>query len=700
LRRWILKRIAVDVGGTFTDFTIQDELSGELLIAKHLTTPEDPSIGVMKEIDRLAKERKIDLKEVSQVIHGTTFPSNLIIERKGKNTFLITTKGFKDVLENARIKRYDLYDLFIDKPVPLVPRRSIYEVTERMAYDGRILIPLNENEARGVIRELVSLGAESIAICLLHSYANPIHERMLKKIIEDEFPGTYVSLSSEISANYKEYERTSTTVANAYLMKGVAHYIKNLKEQFEKRGFDKNIYIMQSNGGIAASLTMERFPVHMVESGPAAGAQLSASFGKTLNMENLLSFEMGGTTAKICPIVKGEPKITDEFEIEKIKLRNGSGLPINIPAIDMIEIGAGGGSIARVNMGLLIVGPDSAGAMPGPMCYGIGGQEPTVTDANLVLGYLNPDFFAGGEMKLDPVASAAGIRDKIARPLGYSVEQAAWGIYEVVTANMARATRVMTIERGYDPRNFVLIAFGGAGPMHGARVANTVGIKKLIIPIFAGVASALGMLITDPKFHFSRTYIAKLDRIIMAKMKEIYQELEGIGLENLNRCGAVGTFKYFKSCDMRYFGQGHEINVPVLEEDLPESGAEMLKAKFNEEYRRNYGYVDERAEIEIVTFKLTAVCLRPKFELKTGPKKSKGTDPKKGERKIYIPEEKGFRSCPVYDREKLYQGFEGTGPAIVEERTSSTVIFPGDALEVDGLGNLMITLNEREKKGK
>jgi N-methylhydantoinase A len=700
LRRWVLKRIAVDVGGTFTDFTIQDELSGRLLIAKHLTTPEDPSIGVMEEIDRLAREREIDLKEVSQVVHGTTFPSNLIIERKGKNTFLITTKGFKDVLENARIKRYDLYDLFIDKPVPLVPRRSIHEVTERMAYDGTVLIPLNENEAREVIKELMSRGAESIAICLLHSYANPVHERMLKKIIEDEFPGIYVSLSSEISANYKEYERTSTTVANAYLMKGVTHYIKNLKEQFEKRGFVKNIYIMQSNGGIAASLTMERFPVHMVESGPAAGAQLSAFFGKTLNMENLLSFEMGGTTAKICPIVKGEPKITDEFEIEKIKLRSGSGLPINIPAIDMIEIGAGGGSIARVSMGLLVVGPDSAGAMPGPMCYAIGGQEPTVTDANVVLGYLNPDFFAGGEMKLDPVASEAGIRDKIARPLGYSVEQAAWGIYEIVTANMARATRVMTIERGYDPRNFVLMAFGGAGPMHGSRVARTVGIKRLIIPVFAGVASALGMLITDPKFHFSRTYIAKLDPIVMGRMKKIYQELEATGLENLNRCGASGTFRYIKSSDMRYFGQGHEINVPVLEEDFSKNGAERLKARFNEEYRRNYGYVDDGAELEVVTFKLTAVCLRPKFDLKAGTHKSKGVDPKKGERKIYIPEEKGFRSCPVYDREKLYQGFKATGPAIVEERTSSTVVFPGDVLEVDGLGNLEITLNEMEKRRK
>lgn len=700
MRRWILKRIAVDVGGTFTDFTIQDELSGELLIAKHLTTPEDPSIGAMKEIDRLANEKNLDLKKVSQVIHGTTFPSNLIIERKGRNTFLITTKGFKDVLEIARIKRYDLYDLFIDKPVPLVPRRSIREVTERLAYDGSILIPLNENEARRVIDELVSLGAESIAICLLHSYANPVHERMLKKIIEERYRGICVSLSSEISANYKEYERTSTTVANAYLMKGVAHYIKNLKEQFEKRGFDKNIYIMQSNGGIAASSTMEKLPVHMVESGPAAGAQLSASFGKTLHVENLLSFEMGGTTAKICPIVKGEPKITDEFEIEKIKLRSGSGLPINIPAIDMIEIGAGGGSIARVNMGLLMVGPDSAGAMPGPMCYGIGGQEPTVTDANLVLGYLNPNFFAGGEMKLDPEASAAGIRDKIARPLGYSVEQAAWGIYEIVTANMARATRVMTIERGYDPRDFVLIAFGGAGPMHASRVAKTVGIKKLIIPVFAGVASALGMLITDPKFHFSRTYISKLDGIAMTKAKEIYRELQAAGLENLNRCGAVGTFKYFKSCDMRYFGQGHEINVPVLEEDLSENGATMLKVRFNQEYRRNYGYVDEDAEIEVVTFKLTAVCLRPKFELKTGKKGSRHPDPMKGEREIYIPEEKKFRSSPVYDREKLYQGFKVRGPAIVEERTSSTVVFLGDNLEVDGLGNLLITLNEREKKGK
>jgi N-methylhydantoinase A len=690
-----LKRIAVDVGGTFTDFAVQDEDSKQVLIAKQLTTPEAPSIGVMKGIDRLIKGGMIDLSEVSQVIHGTTFPSNLIIERKGRNTVLITTKGFKDVLEIARIKRYDLYDLFIDKPVPLIPRSAIREVTERIAYDGTILKPLDENEAQKVIRELIRLGAESIAVCLLHAYINPIHEKMLKKLIEEEFPGIYVSLSSEISPKYKEYERTSTTVTNAYLMKGVAHYLRHLKEAFERGGFAKDIFIVQSNGGIATSSTMEKYPVHMVESGPAAGAQLSAYLGRMLGVENIISFDMGGTTAKICPIVKGDPRVTDEFEIEKIKLRSGSGIPINIPAIDMIEISAGGGSIARLNMGMIVVGPDSAGALPGPMCYERGGQEPTVTDANLVLGYLNPNFFAGGEMRLDPVASAAGIEEKIAQPLGYSLEKAAWGIHEIVTANMARALRVMTVERGYDPRNFLLMAFGGAGPMHASQLAKAVGVRKVLIPIFAGVASALGMLITDPKFHFSRTFILKLNSDILNKLKEIYQELELQGRRSIDSCGVPGTFNFFRSCDMRYLGQGHEINVPVLEKDLNEEGVEHLKARFNEEYKRNYGYADEGAELEIVTLKLVASCYRSNFELKMEMKKSKDADPKKDVRKIYIPGEKGYRSCPVYDRDKLYQGFKTRGPAVVEEKTSSTVALPGDVIEVDGLGNLVITLEER-----
>jgi N-methylhydantoinase A len=568
-------------------------------------------------------------------------------------------------------------------------------VTERIAYDGTILKPLDENEAQKVIRELIRLGAESIAVCLLHAYINPIHEKMLKKLIEEEFPGIYVSLSSEISPKYKEYERTSTTVTNAYLMKGVAHYLRHLKEAFERGGFAKDIFIVQSNGGIATSSTMEKYPVHMVESGPAAGAQLSAYLGRMLGVENIISFDMGGTTAKICPIVKGDPRVTDEFEIEKIKLRSGSGIPINIPAIDMIEISAGGGSIARLNMGMIVVGPDSAGALPGPMCYERGGQEPTVTDANLVLGYLNPNFFAGGEMRLDPVASAAGIEEKIAQPLGYSLEKAAWGIHEIVTANMARALRVMTVERGYDPRNFLLMAFGGAGPMHASQLAKAVGVRKVLIPIFAGVASALGMLITDPKFHFSRTFILKLNSDILNKLKEIYQELELQGRRSIDSCGVPGTFNFFRSCDMRYLGQGHEINVPVLEKDLNEEGVEHLKARFNEEYKRNYGYADEGAELEIVTLKLVASCYRSNFELKMEMKKSKDADPKKDVRKIYIPGEKGYRSCPVYDRDKLYQGFKTRGPAVVEEKTSSTVALPGDVIEVDGLGNLVITLEER-----
>lgn len=687
-----MKRVAVDVGGTFTDFAIQNGASGGISIAKQLTTPEDPSLGVMGGIQRLIKEGKIDFGEVSQVIHGTTYTSNLIIERKGVNTYLITTEGFKDVLEIARIKRYDLYDLFIDKPTPLVPRSSIFEVRERMAYDGSIRIPLDEEEARKVIRTLVGLGAESIGICLLHSYVNPVHEQILKRLIEEEAPGMYFSLSSEISPKYKEYERTSTTVTNAYLMKGVARYLHHLKEEFEKNGFGRDIYIMQSNGGIATSLTMEKYPVHMVESGPAAGAQLSAHLGRMLAAPNLISFDMGGTTAKICPIVKGEPQVTNEFEIEKIKLRTASGLPINIPAIDMIEIGAGGGSIARLKMGMIVVGPDSAGAFPGPICYGRGGQEPTVTDADLVLGYLNPHFFAGGEVKLDPEGSRQGIGEKIARPLGYSLERAAWGIHEIVTTNMAGALRVMTIERGYDPRDFLLMAFGGAGPMHGSQLARAVGIRKVVIPIFPGVASALGMLITDPKFHFSRTYIARLEVGILPRLRDIYRDLEVQGRESLENCQVPGSFHFFRSCDMRYVGQGHEINVPVLEGDLKESGVERLKARFGEEYKRNYGYVDERAALEIVTLKLIATCETEKFELKVPRKESGGENPKKEVRKVYIPEENGFIPCPVYDRERLYPGFEAKGPAIVEERTSSTVVLPDDRMEVDELGNLLITI--------
>jgi N-methylhydantoinase A len=438
---------------------------------------------------------------------------------------------------------------------------------------------------------------------------------------------------------------------------------------------------------------MEKFPIHMVESGPAAGAQLSAYLGKMLGVGNLISFDMGGTTAKICPIVRGEPRITDEFEIEKIKLRSGSGLPINIPAIDMIEIGAGGGSIARLKMGMIVVGPDSAGALPGPICYGRGGQEPTVTDANLVLGYLNPNFFAGGEIKLNPEASASGIKEKIAKPLGYSLEQAASGIYEMVTTNMSRALRVMTIERGYDPRNFLLMAFGGAGPMHGSQLAKAVGIKKVVIPVSAGVASAFGMLITDPKFDFSRTFIARLNKEILNKLREIYRELESYGKESLQSCGVPGIFSFIKSCDMRYLGQGHEINVPVLSEDLNENGIEHLKERFNEEYKRNYGYVDEGAGLEVVNLKLVATCQRPDFELKMTRKRLKNIDPKKEVRNIYIPGEKVFLACPVYDRDKLYQGFKTVGPAIVEEQTSCTVVFPSDVLEVDELGNLVITLS-------
>ena len=686
-----MNRIAIDVGGTFTDFMVLDEVSGKLSIAKYLTTPGDPSVGVMEGIDRMIEKEMIDSSETGQVIHGTTFPNNLIIERKGAKTALITTDGFRDVLEIARIKRYELYDLFIDKPVPLVPRSYIRGVIERIDYEGNILIPINKDGVEQLLEELMKLGTESIAVCLLHAYANPTHEISIKRIIENKFPEISVSLSSEVSPKYKEYERTSTTVANAYLMKGVARYIRNLHQQLEDRGLAKAMYIMQSNGGIASSSTVEKYPVNMLESGPAAGAQAAAYLGKLMGYKNLLSFDMGGTTAKMCPIVEGEPKLTDEFEIEKIKLRSGSGLPINIPAIDMIEIGAGGGSIANIKRELIEVGPESAGALPGPMCYQRGGQEPTVTDANLILGYLNPEFFAGGEINLDRSASIAGVQSKIAQPLGLSIELGAWGVHEIVNANMARAMRVVTIERGYDPRKFMLVAFGGAGPVHGSRLARMMGIKKVVIPICAGVVSALGLLVSDPRFYYSHTFIRTLEGETITEMRRIYNGLESQGMKSLESCGLDGVFKFFRSCGMRYVGQGFEINIQVQEKDLNDLRVETLKMRFNEEYERNYGYAVNDAEIEVVTLKLIATCIRPQFSLQTMVGKAKCEDPKKGTREIYFPETNGFQSCSIYDRDKLYPGFKIQGPAIVEERTSSTVVLPGDLLEVDEFGSLLIT---------
>ena len=508
----MLLRVGFDVGGTFTDFALQLP-TGELVTGKRLTTYPDPAEACLAGLDELLGRAGVAWDDLAHAAHGTTLGSNVVIERKGRDVALLTTRGFRDVLIIGREKRYQVYDLQIDKPAPLIPRRLIREVTERVLADGSVLVPLDEGETRRVIRELADHGITTIAVCFLHSYANPAHERRVAEIIAEEAPQVAVSLSHEISPTFREYERTSTTVVNAYVMTALREYLKRLRAEMKSRGYRGSLFVMQSSGGVATAEAMEKYPVRMIESGPAAGALMAAAYGELAGYPDSIAFDMGGTTAKLALIEKGRPFTTNLFELHRVKLASGSGIPMNIQCLDLVEIGAGGGSIAKVERGVIAVGPESAGSTPGPACHGRGGGEPTVTDANLLLGYLNPEYFAGGTMRLDAEAARLAVERKVARPLGLSLDQAAWGIHQIVTSNMELATRVVSIERGRDPRDLTLIAFGGAGPVHGCRLARALGIPRVILPAAAGVTAAIGLLAAEVKFDVARSYLRRLDAV-------------------------------------------------------------------------------------------------------------------------------------------------------------------------------------------
>ena len=454
-------RLGIDVGGTFTDYVLQDRETGRLTVGKHPTRPSDLTAGIIEGLGGVLQGRGIS--EMEQVVHATTVASNLMVERKGAVTGLLTTRGFRDVLLIQRQLRVNIYDLFLDKVQPLLSRRFIREVDERMTHSGEVWKPLDEDSVTEAVERLSALGVESFAVALLHSYANPAHERRVREIILDTIPSALVTLSSDISPQWREYERTSTAVANAYVMPAVRGYLRGLQDTLNNQGYTRPLQVMQANGGTATVEIINHSPVRVIESGPAAGALMAASIGGALGLERMISFDMGGTTAKVCLIENGAPSTTSQIEIDRMKMQSGSGLPISVPGIDLVEIGAGGGSIARAEMGTIAVGPDSAGASPGPICYGAGGLQPTVTDADLILGYLNPGYFLGGRMKLDKAAAESGIEDRLARPLGLSMEEAAWGVHTVVNSNMKRAIRLATVERGKDPRRYTLVGFGGAG---------------------------------------------------------------------------------------------------------------------------------------------------------------------------------------------------------------------------------------------
>ncbi|MGH7318795.1 MAG: hydantoinase/oxoprolinase family protein [Candidatus Rokuibacteriota bacterium] len=684
-------RVGFDVGGTFTDFVLQAD-DGRLLTGKRLTTPQDPARASLEGLRELVERAGLEWADLAQAVHGTTLGSNVIIERKGRDVALLTTRGFRDVLIIGREKRYQLYDLFIEKPAPLVPRSLIREVTERVAFDGQVLTPLDEGELRGTIRQLLKAGITSLAVCFLHAYVNAAHERRAAEIIREEAPDLALSLSSDVSPVIREYERTSTTVVNAYVMTAIRDYLERLERALAGFGYRGRLFVMQSGGGIATAETMARFPVRMIESGPAAGALMAASYGKLTGDADLVAFDMGGTTAKLSLITAGRPQTVGEFELHRVRLQPGSGIPMHVQAIDLVEIGAGGGSIARAAMGVITVGPDSAGADPGPICYGLGGTEPTVTDANLVLGYLNPDYFLGGKMRLDVDGARRGIETAVARPLGLSVAEAAWGAHQIVNTNMELATRVVSIERGYDPRQLAFIAFGGSGPVHGCRLAQALRIPRVVLPSAAGVTSAIGLLAAEVKFDVSRSYVTRLGALDPAYLGRILDEMIATGTDVVREAGVAGALSVVRSADLRYVGQGYELTVTLPDGEIDEDTASALEAAFHAVYGKRYGYSDTTAPVELVTVGATVIGAGPEVAM---PEHRPGTrtadEAHKPDRLVYFPELRDHVPCPIYDRARLPVGARIAGPSVVEEAESTTVLPPGTVAEVDRWANLLVS---------
>ena len=686
-------RIGVDIGGTFTDLVWVDDATGSVRVGKLLTTPKEPAQAVEQGIVTLLADAGSTPATVRTVIHGTTLATNALIERKGAKVGLLTTAGFRDALEIGREGRYDMYDLFIDPPATLVPRHLRLEVAERILADGSVLTPLDEGSARAAVHALLAAGVEAIAVCLLHAYRNPVHEHLLIDLVRRMAPDLAVSCSSEVVPEIREFERTCTTTANVYVMPLMARYLDDLERKIRDLGIRGNFYMMLSSGGIATPDTVKRVPVRLVESGPAAGALAAARMAREAGEPRMLSFDMGGTTAKACVIDHGEPLVAREFEVARAdRFKKGSGLPIRVPVIELIEIGAGGGSTARIDrLGLLKVGPESAGADPGPACYGLGGAEPTVTDADLVLGYLDPAFFLGGRMRLDVAAAKRAIEERVARPLGLSPTEAAWGIHRVVNENMAAAARIHGIERGKDLRAYPLFAFGGAGPVHAWAVGRILKVPRVLVPFGAGAISAWGLLVAPLAFDFVRTASQRLDGADWNQINRLFEEMEAEGRHVLTSAGIpAADITFRRTAEMRYVGQGHEVDVEVPLHALGAASLGELTTRFEAAYRMLYSRTPLGVPIEALNWRLVVMGPRPEISMSAADVRTQTrVDPIKTTRPAYFPEAGGYVDTPVYDRYRLVTGERFDGPAIIEERESTTVIGPRARISVDTRLNLL-----------
>jgi N-methylhydantoinase A len=673
--------LGIDTGGTHTDFFLIDREGDRAWTAKAPTTPADPLEGILRGIDRVLDISGANITHLDELIYGTTLVTNMLVQHQAVNTGLITTKGFRDVLEIGRAYRTDsIYDIHMDRPPALVPRPLRLEVGERVNFQGRVLEPLDEEGCRDAVRDLRDRGVESIAVCLLHSYVNPTHERRIRAIIAEEYPEAYVSLSSEVNPVFREYERTSTTVVNAYVIPSMVEHLDDFERQADERGLKSHLYMMQANGGKASFSAARERPVNVTNSGPIAGAIAGAYVARLAGYPNAITLDMGGTSCDVALIEGGEPRFTAESNVE--------GYPVQITTIDLSIVGAGGGSIAWLDSGGgLRVGPRSAGADPGPVCYGLGGTEPTVTDANLVTDRLNAEYFLGGEYHLDVDAARHAIDERIGRPLGMTTLEAAWGILQVANATMIRAIKLVSVERGYDPHDFALIAFGGAGPLHATKLAAELEIPVTIVPRFPGNTSALGLVVADMRYDSVTTGIQCLDEIDPSMSEATFRDLEAQARNQLSREGIpTDCQRLTRSCDMRYFGQAHELNIRIDSQLATVEALQRIGLAFHAAHRHSYGHAMEGDPIEVVNYRVSAVGTSP------APvwveHWNRDGDARKGRRKVYF--ENGRLPCPIYERRLLRPGCQVDGPAVLEQSASTTLLRPGQSGHVDAYGNLII----------
>jgi N-methylhydantoinase A len=676
-------RVGIDTGGTFTDVCVLDEDDGRLSVKKVPSTTADLSAGIVSGLQSAVELADHVIADVSHFVHGTTVGTNALLTEQGAVTGLITTAGFRDLLELARGRRPKLYDLQADKPTPLVPRDRRFGVDERVRHDGTVEVPLNPAEVRLVAGQLRSQGVEAVAVCLLYSYLRPEHEREIGRILVEALPDVYVSLSSEVLPEFREYERLSTTVTDAYIGPIVSQYLGRLRKQLRDLGVTAVPHVTQSNGGVVPFESAERLASRLVVSGPSTGVVGAAAVAQAAGIGDVITFDMGGTSTDVSLVQDGKPKLSMGTEFD--------GRPIRGTMVDIHTVGAGGGSIAWVDPGgHLKVGPASAGADPGPACYGRGG-DPTVTDANVVLQVLDPEYLLGGQLRIDAAASHAAV-GKLAARLDWNVVDTARGIIRIVIANMARAIRVISVQRGYDPRDYVLVPFGGAGPQHAVLLAKDLGIGRVLVPETPGVLAALGQLMTDLRTDFMRTRIVDVDDEAATTFQDVFAGLERLAERSLDEQAVpAGQRVLTRSLEMRYAGQNFELSIPVSPGAFDAEQISQLAERFAMEHERTYGYSLAGEKIQAVTFRMQAVGQVARVSLSERP--SGGLDASRalvGSRKVVLPEDGKAVTCPIYERSMLTAGNRIDGPAVVSQMDTTTLLGQGDRLVVDGFRNLVI----------